>query len=74
MIFPLIHLFAYVINSCFIATVDGNIIFVDDRAGSYFDADGNVFYFVPASDLEDGSGDNPLTPEAVEKWKAKLGL
>lgn len=38
------------------------------------DADGNVFYFVPASDLEDGSGDNPLTPEAVEKWKAKLGL
>ena len=34
-----------VINSCFIATVDGNIIFVDDRAGAYFDEDGKVATF-----------------------------
>ncbi len=34
-----------VLNSCFIATVDGNIIFVDDRAGANFDADGKLQTF-----------------------------
>ncbi len=33
------------LNSCFVATADGCIIFVDDRAGSYFDEDGNVYDF-----------------------------
>ena len=33
------------LSSCFIATADGCILFVDDRAGSYFDEDGNVFDF-----------------------------
>ena len=34
-----------VVNSCFIATADGSIVFVDDRAGSYFDENGNVETF-----------------------------
>lgn len=34
-----------VLNSSFIATADGSIIFVDDRAGSYFDESGNVEKF-----------------------------
>ncbi len=34
-----------VLNSCFIATTHGNIIFVDDRAGSYFDENGDVETF-----------------------------
>ena len=34
-----------VVNSCFIATADGSIIFVDDRSGSYFDENGNVESF-----------------------------
>ena len=34
-----------VLNSCFIATADGSIIFVDDRSGSYFDENGNVESF-----------------------------
>ena len=33
------------LSSCFIATADGNILFVDDRAGSYFDENGEVFDF-----------------------------
>ena len=33
------------LNSCFVATADGCIIFVDDRAGAYFDDDGNVYDF-----------------------------
>ena len=38
------------------------------------DEDGYVYYPVPASDLVDGDACNSLTPEAVAKWKAKLGL
>ena len=34
-----------VLDSCFIATVYGDIIFVDDRAGSYLDENGNVDTF-----------------------------
>ncbi len=34
-----------VLNSCFIATADGSIIFADDRSGSYFDENGNVEAF-----------------------------
>ena len=33
------------LSSCLAATADGNIIFVDDRAGSYFDENGNVYTF-----------------------------
>ena len=33
------------LNSCFVATTDGCILFVDDRAGSYFDENGNVYDF-----------------------------
>jgi sigma-B regulation protein RsbU (phosphoserine phosphatase) len=33
------------LSSCFIATADGTILFVDDRAGEYFDEDGSVFHF-----------------------------
>ena len=38
------------------------------------DEDGYVYYPVPASDLVDGDACNSLTPEAVAKWKAKLGM
>ena len=34
-----------VLNSSFIATADGSIIFVDDRSGEYFDENGNVETF-----------------------------
>ncbi|MCR5121640.1 MAG: SpoIIE family protein phosphatase [Ruminococcus sp.] len=34
-----------VLNSSFIATADGSIIFVDDRSGEYFDENGNVESF-----------------------------
>ena len=30
------------LNSCFIATTDGNLLFVNDRAGEYLDENGNV--------------------------------
>ncbi|MBQ3865571.1 MAG: SpoIIE family protein phosphatase [Clostridia bacterium] len=33
------------LNSCFVATTDGCILFVDDRSGAYFDENGNVFDF-----------------------------
>ena len=33
------------LNSCFVATPDGNILFVDDRSGAYFDEQGNVYDF-----------------------------
>ena len=33
------------LSSCFIATADGCILFVDDRAGSYFSEDGEVYPF-----------------------------
>lgn len=38
------------------------------------DEDGYIYYPVPASDLEDGYGEDYFTEEAVEKWKKKLGL
>ena len=38
------------------------------------DADGYIYYPVPESDLIDGDPDEMLTPEACEKWRAKLGL
>ena len=34
-----------VLNSCLLATVNGDIIFVDDRSGAYFDENGNVETF-----------------------------
>jgi len=33
------------LSSCFVATPDGCILFVDDRAGAYFDEEGNVYDF-----------------------------
>ena len=33
------------LSSCFVATPDGNILFVDDRAGAYFDENGKVYDF-----------------------------
>jgi len=33
------------LSSCFVATPDGTILFVDDRAGSYFDENGDVYPF-----------------------------
>ena len=33
------------LSSCFVATADGCILFVDDRAGAYFDENGNVYDF-----------------------------
>ena len=33
------------LSSCFVATADGNILFVDDRAGEYFDESGMVYDF-----------------------------
>ncbi len=33
------------LSSCFVATPDGNILYVDDRAGEYFDENGNVYDF-----------------------------
>lgn len=33
------------LSSCFVATPDGNILFVDDRSGSYFDENGEVYDF-----------------------------
>ena len=37
------------LSSCFVATSDGNILFVDDRAGSYFDENGEVYDFAVRS-------------------------
>ena len=33
------------LSSCFVATPDGTILYVDARAGSYFDENGDVFHF-----------------------------
>ena len=33
------------LSSCFVGTADGNILFVDDRAGAYFDENGMVYDF-----------------------------
>ena len=33
------------LSSCFVATPDGTILFVDDRAGEYFDEQGEVYSF-----------------------------
>ena len=33
------------LSSCFVATSDGTILYVDDRAGSYFNEDGSVVSF-----------------------------
>ncbi|MCR5089359.1 MAG: SpoIIE family protein phosphatase [Oscillospiraceae bacterium] len=33
------------LGSCFIATADGNIIYVDDRSGSYFSEEGEMYTF-----------------------------
>ena len=38
-------LVANMLSSCFVATADGNILFVDDRAGEYFDESGMVYDF-----------------------------
>lgn len=51
-----------------------HITAITDFDHSDSDADGAIFYPVPANDLEDGDSYSPLTPEAVAKWKAKLGL
>ncbi len=32
-------------SSCFVATADGTILYVDDRSGSYFDENGEVYNF-----------------------------
>ena len=37
------------LSSCFVATPDGNILFVDDRAGAYFEEDGSVSDFAVTS-------------------------
>jgi hypothetical protein len=48
---------------------------VSDFDHSEPDEEGYIYYPVPESDFEDGDGDEGrLTPEAVAKWKAKLGL
>ena len=39
-----------------------------------FEHDGVIYYRVAESDFKDSNTGNPLTPEAVAKWKAKLGL
>ncbi|MBO6054207.1 MAG: SpoIIE family protein phosphatase [Oscillospiraceae bacterium] len=33
------------LSSCFVATADGNILYVDDRAGYYFNEDGSIVSF-----------------------------
>ena len=33
------------LSSCFVGTADGTILYVDDRAGSYFDENGEVVHF-----------------------------
>ena len=33
------------LSSCFVATADGSILYVDDRAGAYFDETGAVYNF-----------------------------
>ncbi|MBR5258622.1 MAG: PDC sensor domain-containing protein, partial [Clostridia bacterium] len=33
------------LSSCFVATADGCILYVDDRSGSYFDENGDVVHF-----------------------------
>lgn len=49
------------LSSCLAATADGNIIFVDDRAGSYFDKNGNIYTFEVR--------DRPWYKQAVEAGK-----
>ena len=47
------------LSSCFVATTDGCILFVDDRAGAYFSEDGEVYYAFPVRD-------RPWYKQAVE--------
>ena len=47
------------LNSCFVATTDGCILFVDDRAGAYFSDDGEVYYAFPVRE-------RPWYKQAVE--------
>ncbi len=49
------------LNSCFIATTDGCILFVDDRAGSYVSESGEVYPFAVRS--------RPWYTQAVEEGK-----
>lgn len=39
-----------------------------------FEHDGITYYRVAKSDFKGSNTENPLTPEAVARWKAKLGL
>ena len=39
-----------------------------------FEHDGVIYYRVAESDFKDSNTGNPLTPEAVARWKTKLGL
>ena len=61
-------------NGGYLLDKDGNKIkAIKDFDHSEPDEDGNIYYPVPASDV-DGDDYEMLTPEACEKWRAKLGL
>lgn len=62
-------------NGGYLLDKNGNrITDIKDFDHSEPDADGYIYYPVPESDLIDGIPDEMLTPEACEKWRAKLGL
>lgn len=62
-------------NGGYLLDKNGNrITDIKDFDHSELDADGYIYYPVPESDLIDGDPDEMLTPEACEKWRAKLGL
>ena len=62
-------------NGGYLLDKDGNkITAIKDFDHSEPDEDGNIYYPVPKSDLVDGFDCEMLTPEACEKWRAKLGL
>lgn len=62
-------------NGGYLLDKNGNrITDIKDFDHSEPDADGYIYYPVPESDLIDGDPEEMLTPEACEKWRAKLGL
>ena len=62
-------------NGGYLLDKDGKrITSVKDFDHSEPDEDGNIYYPVPESDLVDDANCEMLTPEACEKWRAKLGL
>ncbi len=67
------------LSSCFVATTDGCIIFVDDRAGSYFSETGELYVTFPVSERpwykQAAAADGPIfTGVEPDSYTGILGL